>query len=127
MRGLLLFLCAFSVAVGLKTAPCRAETISICDAASSDDYLTKTSGQFLRGATNISFCWLEMIHQPALEVQSRGNLFAGVAKGVGHTFLRVVKGIGDIATCASPHRNEDGTFPSVTRDCAFGSVGLEDR
>ncbi len=127
MRGLLLSLCVFSVAVGWQTAPCRAETISLCDAASSDDYLTKMSGQFLRGATNIGFCWLEMIHQPALEARGGGNLFAGLAKGVGHSFLRVVKGIGDIATCASPHRDEDGTFPSVTRDCAFGSVGLEDR
>ncbi len=127
MRGFLLSLCVFSVAIGWQTAPSWAETISLCDAASSDDYLTKTSGRFLRGTANIGFCWLEMIHQPALEAKSGGNLFAGLAKGVGHSFLRVVKGIGDIATCASPLRDEDGTFPSVTRDCALGSVGLEDR
>ena len=127
MRGLLLLLGALSATIGWQAVPCRAETISICDAASSDDYLTKTSGQFLRGATNIGFCWLEMIHQPELEIRSGGNLLVGVAKGVGHSLLRVVKGIGDIATCASPHRDQDGTFPSVTQDCAFGSVGLEDR
>ncbi len=127
MRELLLFLCVLSAAIGWQATPCRAETISICDAASSDDYLTKTSGQFLRGATSLCFFWLEMIHQPELELRSGGNLFTGVAKGVGHSFLRVVKGIGDIATCASPHRDEDGAFPSVTQDCAFGSVGLEDR
>lgn len=53
MRGLLLSLCVFSVAIGRQTAPCRAETISLCDAASSDDYLIKASGQFLRGTANI--------------------------------------------------------------------------
>ena len=95
MRGFLLFLCAFSVAVGWQPVPCRAETISLCDAASSDDYLTKTSGQFLRGTTGIAFCWLEMIGQPAAEVRSGGNVVTG-------------------------------GFPSVTRDCPFGSVGLED-
>jgi len=128
VRRFLLFLCLFSVVSGWRALPCRAETISVCDAAASDDYLTKTSGQFLRGTTGIAFCWLELIHQPALEWRSeRKNLFIGAAKGVGHTFLRIVKGIGDIATCASPHRDEDGGFPSVTQDCPFGSVGLEDR
>ena len=117
-----------SAAAGWQAFPCRAETSSLCDASSSDDYLTKTSGQFLRGTTDIGFCWLEMIHQPAVEWRSeRKNLFAGVAKGIGHTFLRVVKGVGDIATCASPHRDPDGVFPSVAHDCAFGTVGLEDR
>ena len=125
MRRTAVFLIAFCLLVW--AAPrCAAETISLCDAASSDDYLTKTSGQFLRGASNIGFCWLEMIHQPALEARSGGNLFAGLAKGVGHSLLRVVKGIGDIATCASPHRDENNAFPAVTQDCVFGSVGLED-
>lgn len=128
MRGLLLSLCVFSAIAGWQTTPSWAETISLCDAASSDDYLTKTSGRFLRGAANIGFCWLEMIHQPALEAKKDdANLFVGLAKGVGHSLLRVVKGIGDVITCASPFRDEDGTFPSVVRDCAFGSVGLEDR
>ena len=127
MRGFLLFLFCFSLALGWRAVPSRAETISICDAASSDDYLTKASGQFLRGVTNIGFCWLEMIHQPEMEIRSRGNPLIGVARGAGHTFLRVVKGLGDIATCISPHRNQDGAFPSVTQDCALGAVGLEDR
>src|SRR3989338_8006939 len=107
--------------------PCSAEILSLCDAASSDDSLTKTSGQFLRGAANIGFCWLEMIHQPAREARSGGNLFTGLAKGVGHSFLRVAKGAGDIVLCASPRRNKEGTFPSVSQDCALGSVGLENR
>ncbi len=128
MRRLLLFLCVFSAAAGSGAVPCRAETISLCDAASSDDYLTKASGQFLRGASNIGFCWLEMIHQPAIEARKEGgNLFVGIAKGVGHTALRVAKGLGDIATFVAPHQDEDGSFPHVARDCAFGSVDLEDR
>src|SRR3989338_5175085 len=129
MRGFLLSLCVFSVIAGWQTTPSRAETISLCDAASSDDYLTKTSGRFLRGAANIGFCWLEMIHQPALEAKKEveeANLFVGLGKGVGHSLFRVVKGIGDVVTCASPFRDEDGTFPSFIHDCSFGSVGLED-
>ena len=126
MRRFTLFL---AVLVLLTSPPrfCRAETISLCDAASSDDYLTKASGQFLRGASNIGFCWLEIIHQPIREVQGGGNLFLGLARGVGHSFLRVAQGVGDIATCASPHRDEEGNFPAVTQDCVFGSAGLEDR
>ena len=58
------------LAVFFCAVPCRAETISICEAASSDDYLTKTSGQFLRGTSNLSLCWLEMIRQPVLEPQT---------------------------------------------------------
>ena len=126
MRRLWVLAGVLALSLGWKAA-CRAETISICDAASADDYLTKASGQFLRGTTSIGFCWLEMIHQPALEARGNRNLLAGIAKGVGHTFLRVVKGVGDIATCIAPHRDEEGGFPRFSNDCAFGAVGFEDR
>lgn len=124
---LLLFV-TFSAVSAWHVLPCQAETVSICDAADSDDYLTKASGQFLRGATNLGFCWVELFHQPALEAKSgNGNLFYGVAKGVGHTAVRALKGVGDIATFVAPHRYEDGTFAAVADDCAFGSAGLEAR
>lgn len=126
MRRIFLYL-GLSASLWGFALPCRAETISICEAASSDDYLTKASGQFLRGATNIGFCWLEMIHQPALEARRRGNLFVGIFKGAGHTALRLIKGVGDIATFLAPHRDEYGAFSHVANDCAFGAVGLEDR
>ena len=125
MRRFIVLAALLALSLGWQVS-CRAETVSICDAASADDYLTKASGQFLRGATDIGFCWLEMIHQPALEARGNRNLFAGIAKGVGHTFLRIVKGVGDIATCIAPHRDEEGRFPRVASDCAFGAVGLED-
>ena len=127
MRRLSILLGLLGVSFGWQALPCRAETISFCDAASSDDYLTKASGQFLRGTTDLGFCWLEMIHQPALEAHPGGNLLYGVCKGAGHTMLRFVKGLGDLATCIAPHRDEDGAFPRVSNDCAFGAVGLEDR
>ena len=125
MRRLPLFL----IVCVLLACPARsgAETVSLCDASSSDDYLTKTSAQFLRGTSNIGFCWLEMIHQPAQETKNGGHFLVGIAKGIGHSFLRLVQGVGDVATCASPHRDKEGSFPSVTQSCALGSVGLEDR
>ena len=127
MRRILVSVGLLSAFLTGRPTPCRAETLSVCDAASSDDYLTKASGQFLRGATNIGFCWLEMIHQPALEAHRGGNLFAGIFRGMGHTALRVVKGMGDLSTFLAPHRDEEGAFPHVAQDCAFGAAGLEDR
>lgn len=127
MRSTLL-LAFFSATLLLQAQASRADTATICEAAEADDYLSKTSGQFLRGATNLGFCWLEMIHQPALEARSeRRNLFLGLLNGIGRTGLRAVKGLGDLATCVAPHRDKDGNFPRVARDCAFGAVGLEER
>ena len=114
------------LAVLLCAIPCRAETLTVCEAASSDDYLTKTSGQFLRGTANLSLCWLEMIHQPVLESRAGGNLLVGLFKGAGHTFLRAVQGVGELVTFPVPQREPEGNFPHIANDCAFGAVGLED-
>ncbi len=111
--------------VGAFPGHSRAETVTICEAAEADDYLTKASGQFLRGATNIGFCWIELIHQPEVSIRTGGNLFYGVLRGVGHTAMRVVKGVGEIATFPAPHRDPDGVFAHVADDCAFGAAGLE--
>ncbi len=127
MRRFLLFLGLLTVVSPcLWASACRAETLTVCEAASSDDYLTKTSGQFLRGTANLSLCWLEMIRQPVIEVRSGNNLLIGLFKGVGHTLLRGAKGLGELLTFPVPQRNEDGSFPHIANDCAFGTAGLED-
>lgn len=123
------FLLTALSALVLGAFPSRglAETVSICEAAESDDYLTKASGQFLRGASNIGFCWTELIQQPAIEARTGGNILYGVLRGVGYTAVRAVKGVGEIATFPAPHRDPDGVFAHVADDCAFGAAGLEPR
>jgi len=125
MRKLLVFLSLLTASPWLLASACRAETITVCEAASSDDYLTKTSGQFLRGTANLSLCWLEMIHQPVIEVRGGNNLFVGLFKGVGHTLLRAAEGVGELVTFPVPQQDKDGSFPHIANDCAFGIAGLE--
>lgn len=105
-----------------------AEISSLCSAADSDSYITKASGQFTRGIVNMGFCWIELIHQPGLELKPEmgGNLFRGLGRGVGHTLLRAAKGVGDIFTAFLPP-HEDGTYEVIVHDCAFGIMGLEER
>lgn len=101
------------------------EGITLCEAASSDDYLTKSSGQFLRGTANVSLCWLELFHQPAQEMRSGGDIFTGIFKGFTHTIRRGAQGIGELMTFPAP-RQPDGSFPIIADDCALGALNLED-
>ena len=106
----------------------HAEISSLCSAADSDNYITKASGQFARGIVNMGLCWVELIHQPGLELEPEmgGNLFRGLGRGVGHTLLRAAKGVGDLFTAFLPP-HDDGTYEVIVNDCAFGILGLEER
>lgn len=100
----------------------------ICDAADSEDYLTKTSGQFLRGVTNLSLCWVELFHQPVVTVEEGGNVVTGLFKGIGHTLLRGAKGLGEALLCWDPRDPKTGSFHApLSKDCALGILGLEGR
>jgi len=102
------------------------EGISLCEAASSDDYLTKSSGQFLRGTVNLSFCWLELFNQPAQEMHAGGDLFTGLFKGFTQTVRRGAQGIGELMTFPAP-RQPDGSFPVIATDCSLGVLNLEEQ
>lgn len=103
-------------------------TAPICDAAESEDYITKTSGQFLRGVVNLAFCWVELFNQPVVAYREGRSVPAGFIKGIGHTLLRGGKGLGEALLCWDPRDPKSGTYPRpIADDCAFGILGLEER
>lgn len=100
----------------------------ICDAADSEDYLTKTSGQFLRGVVNLAFCWVELFNQPAVAYREGRNVPVGFAKGIGHTVLRGGRGLAEALVCWDPRDPKSGTYHKpFANDCALGILGLEGR
>lgn len=110
------------------TAKHAHSTAPICDAAESDDYITKTSGQFFRGIVNLSCCWVELFNQPVVAYREGRNVPVGFVKGIGHTLLRGGKGLGETLLCWDPRDPKSGNFPKpLSNDCAFGVLGLEDR
>lgn len=122
MRRLLLL--AVLIALPVPSALAQ-EGATLCDASASDDYLTKASGQFLRGTANTAFCWLELAHQPVMEWKvGQRNLFVGIGKGIFHSLKRGSQGIWELAIFWSP-RDTDGKFARVADDCALGLARLE--
>ena len=68
----------------------------------SASYPTKAGHTLVRGAANTLLGWTELIRQPANEVKGGGNVFTGVAKGVGEGVKRTLGGIGEILTFWTP-------------------------
>ena len=76
----------------------------ICGHASTDTlpYSTKAGYTLARGAANALLGWTELIRQPAQEVKEGGNVFTGIAKGVGHSVRRTFAGAGELLTFWTP-------------------------
>ena len=70
------------------------------------DYATKASHTLLRGATNTLFGWTEVILQPAETAKQSGNLFTGLAKGVGQGLTRTLTGVAEVVTFWTPKVNK---------------------
>lgn len=100
--------------------------MSICQAASSDDYVTKLSGQFIRGASNLAFCWVELFHQPFRAAKENSGVIKGVGRGVRETVSRAASGVGELVTAPLP-RSKDGTYLHTAESCPYGVLGLEER
>ena len=81
----------------------------ICSKAAAADarYGTKAGHALARGAANTVLGWTELIREPAQEVKDGGNVFVGVAKGVGQGVKRTLAGVGDVLTFWTPkvHNN----------------------
>lgn len=122
LRGLLVVGLLSVATTVLAAGPCP-----ICGGAASDRYLKKTAGQLARGVANAGLCWVELGHQPAREMkQEGGHIVVGLMKGVGHTGVRLLEGVGEIVTAPMP-RAKDGHYTQVADDCPLGIVGVTDR
>ena len=88
---------------------------AICSKTTSDHWGTKAGSTLIRGVANTGGCWLEMANQPMKEMKSgTHNPVIGVLKGVGHTFIRLAQGVGEILTSPLP-KAKDGS--QIATDC----------
>ena len=122
-------LIAFAVVIGviaLSTPVFAAGSCSVCNAAGSQSYPTKTVGQLARGVANTGLGWVELVNQPVKEVKGGGNVLIGIGKGVGHTCLRMLQGVGEIITSPMP-RAKGGKYTQIADGCPLGIMGVTDR
>ena len=87
---------------------------AICDGTASDSWGVKASTTLTRGVANTGLCWMELVNQPMKEVKGGGNVLIGCGKGIGHTFIRLCKGVGEIITSPLP-KAKDGS--QIATDC----------
>ena len=111
--------------MALATAGFALPECAVCNGAASDYYPEKAFYQFTRGVVNIGLCWMEMVHQPVKEMKNGGNILVGVAKGFGHTGIRLVQGSGEVLTCIGA-RAKDGNYTLIAHDCMLGVTGFTD-
>lgn len=90
----------------------------ICGRANdpSADYATKASHTLARGVSNTLLGWTEVIQRPAEEVKSGGNVFNGIAQGVGHGLQRTLAGAGELLTFWTPKVNNND-YLRMADDC----------
>lgn len=76
----------------------------VCSKASDERaaYSSKAGYTLIRGAANTLFGWTELIRQPAQEVKAGGNVFTGIATGVGKGVMRTFAGAGEVLTFWTP-------------------------
>ena len=89
----------------------------ICGKANdaSSNYSSNASHTLLRGATNTLFGWTELMRQPAEEVKAGGNVFTGIAKGIGYGAGRTLAGAGEVLTFWVP-KSQHG-YVHFSKDC----------
>ncbi len=78
-------------------------------------YQAKAGHTLVRGAANTLFGWTELIRQPAAEAKGGGNVFAGIAKGVGQGLRRTVGGVGELLTFWTPKVQDN--YLQFSHDC----------
>ena len=93
------------------------KTCSICSKASSDtsSYPTKAGNMLMRGAANTLLGWTEVIRQPAQTVKEGGNVFTGLARGLGYGIKRTVAGAGEVLTFWTPKMQD--SYMHFAEDC----------
>lgn len=95
---------------------------AVCSKTTSDSWVVKTSSQLARGAANTGGCWLELVNQPMKEMkEGTRNPMIGVAKGVGHTCLRLVKGVGEIITAPLPNAKDGSQIATNCPMCMWSA------
>ena len=83
-------------------------------------YQEKATNTLLRGALNTTLGWTELIRQPAKEAKEGGNVFVGLANGVGQSVTRTLAGLGEIFTFWTP--KVQGQYIHFAEDCPLDTT-----
>ena len=114
---------AAGCAIQLLMAPAaRAEERAICPvchrgASQQEDaaYASKAGRTLVRGAANVLFGWTDLIRQPAVDVKQGGNVFSGLAHGLGQGLKRTAGGVAEVLTFWTPKVR--GNYLKFSEDC----------
>ena len=110
-------------AIQMLMAPvARAQEGAICpvchrSTSQQDDaaYASKAGHTLVRGAANVLFGWTDLIRQPAVDVKQGGNVFSGLAHGLGQGLKRTAGGVAEVLTFWTPKVN--GNYLKFSQDC----------
>ena len=102
---------------GSSMAAQKAAMCPVC--AKADDQSVSYPGHagstLVRGAANTVLGWTELIRQPVNEVKGGGNVFTGVAKGVGQGVKRTLEGAAEVLTFWVP--KVKGNYLHIADNC----------
>ena len=89
----------------------------VCTKASDENasYPAKAGYTLARGAANTLLGWTELIRQPVNQAKSGGNVFMGVAQGVGQGIKRTLVGAAEVVTFWTPKMQ--GSYMHFADDC----------
>lgn len=78
-------------------------------------YLDKTSNTLIRGILNTTLGWTEVLRLPAKRARKDGNLWNGLASGLGSSVTRTLNGLAEIITFWTPKIGDN--YIHFSNDC----------
>lgn len=116
-----LFLClvSFTDKVAAEEEP---QLCPICRTVNKDSigYGEKAASALIRGMLNASLGWTDFIRVPAKETKEGGNVFMGIANGLGAGISRTFVGIAEIFTFWTPQ--VEGEYLHLINDCPLDTT-----
>ena len=93
------------------------EMCPFCLKANDPDssYLDKSGNILMRGVLNTTLGWTEVLRLPAKQARKDGNIWNGLADGLGSGVTRTLNGLAEIVTFWTPKVN--GSFVHFSDDC----------
>ena len=118
--ALLFLLLGFSGIVQAEEGTAEAQEPKLCPIclkANDPDvgYLDKTGNTLLRGVLNTTLGWTEVLRLPAKQARKDGNLWNGLANGLGSGVTRTLNGLAEIVTFWTPKVGDD--YIHFSDDC----------
>ena len=83
-------------------------------------YLDKTSNTLIRGILNTTLGWTEVLRVPAKHAREDGNIWNGLASGLGSGVTRTLNGLAEIFTFWTPKVGDN--YIHFSTDCPLDTT-----